>query len=266
MQPNATIYNLPLRGAVSRAIPALLVLSIGLAAGAGAAAAQEPPPAPDRWKTAAEFTLTDAGGNRDLTVLTTGLSLRHLRTELFAFELKLEARYGSAGDSTVVKNYKGTFTFDIGPRARWSPFLYSRAEHDPLRHLDVRINSGAGAKYRLYREESRGEAAVSLAMLHSYEALIARETPEPTASARWSLLLNGQRQLHEGVTLSHRTQYQPVFDEPGDYLLTLDTALKVLLSSHVALSISHEFNRDTTPAPDVGADDRLLKAGVIVEL
>ena len=231
-----------------------------------ASRAQTPEAKVDRWAAAAELTLTDTSGNQDLTVLTTGFSLRHRLTELFQFELQLQARYGANDHERAAESYRGTLNFDLTPAGTWSPFFFATAEHDPFKRLDVRVNSGAGAKYRIYKEKNGNDASVSLALLHSYEALKDEAAPATTQSARWSLRVKGQTRLREGVTLGHMTQYQPVYDQFGDYLLYLETNLKVLINSHVALSISHELNRDTTPAVGVGADDRLLKAGVIVEI
>lgn len=241
-----------------------LVLLLAVAAPARAQSSDDDD---DRWAAAAELTFTDAGGNQDLTVFTTGFTLRHLRVELFAFELKLEARYGSSGDERVSETYRGSINVDIGPQRRWTPFIYSRAERDPFRRLDARVSSGAGGKYRLYRGEKIGDASVSMALLHSYEAVAGTDSPaEVQQTARWSLQFDGRRILNDGVTLSHQALYQPIYDRPDDYLLTLDTGVKVLVTQRIALSITHEYSRDSTPAPGVGSDDRLLKAGIIVEL
>jgi putative salt-induced outer membrane protein len=247
-------------------LPAVIAFA-GLARPAPALA-QAQPQEVDRWQGTAEFTLTDASGNQDLRVLTTAFMVRHRIPDLLGLELRLQARYGSSEGERVAESYRGSLNLDLLPAGRWSPFVHSTAEHDPFRRLDVRINSGAGARYRLYRAGNRGEAAVSLAMLHSYESLMAT-TSSPgsqTEFARWSFQLTGRQQFGNGVTVTHSTHYQPVYDELGDYLLNIDTGLKVLLTRRVALSISHEFDRDSTPAAGVQRDDRLFKTGVLFEL
>lgn len=271
-------FSKPHRLVLHRAVAAAVLLSVlavsrpaAVQAQSGPAADQDTADAPstaekvDRWAAAAEFSMTATSGNQDMTVLATGFTLRHLRRELFDFQLKVQARYGSSGGEQVVENYHGTFNFDIGTRNRWSPFVYSTAEHDPFKRLDVRVNSGAGAKYRLYRAEQRGEASLSLAMLHSYEAL-STEGTTPENAARWSLRLNGSQKLRDGVTLSSQALYEPVVNDAGDFLFTLDAGLKVLVTQRIAVSITHEYNQDSTPAEGVGEIDRLLKAGIIIEL
>lgn len=231
-----------------------------------AAVQDEEPQDSPRWAGSTELTLTDASGNQRLTVFTTGFKLRHLRTEIYAFELEVQGRYGSSDGEQVAESYKGGITFDFTPQSRWSPFLHTEAEHDPFRRLDVRMNSGAGARFRVYREPSRGEVDLSVAMMHSYEAFAHESDGTQRNRARWNIRANGSRRVHEGVTLSHRTRYQPIVGETGDYLLTMETGLRVHLSRRIALSVSHEYNRDSTPPEDVHADDRLLKAGVQVDL
>lgn len=269
-------FRAPHRLVREQAVAAVVLLSV-LAVPRAAAAQSGPSADPvaddsaptekvDRWAAAAELSMTAASGNQEMTVVATSFTLRHLRQELFDFQLKLQARYGSSRGEQVVENYQGTFNFDIGPRHRWSPFIYSTAEHDPFKRLDIRVNSGAGAKYRLYRTEDRGEASLSLAMLHSYEALSSGTATPTKNTARWSVRLTGTRKLRDGVTLSSEALYEPVVDDVGDYLLTFDAGLKVLVTQHIALSVTHEYNQDTTPAEGVGEIDRLLKAGIIIEL
>lgn len=236
-----------------------------------AAVAAEPQPPIDRWAATAALTLTSASGNQDFTVLTTGFTLRHLQTDRFGFRADVQARYYSPGDAgagqttETFQSYKGSFNLDLSPFGRWSPFLYASAENDASRRLDARINGGIGAKYQLYDAAQQGNLGLSVAVLHSYEALDV-EAVEATNLQRWDVKLVGQKELREGVTLSHDTQYQPTFDRLRDYLLTTETAVKVMVNSHFALSVSHEYSRDVTPAPGVGRDDSLLTAGILVEL
>lgn len=219
-----------------------------------------------RWGASTELTLTDASGNQELTLLTTAFTLRHLRSEIFSMELNLQGRYGSSDGEQVAENYKGRLSLDLAPMRRWSPFLYSHAEHDPFRRLALRMSSGAGARYRLYREPNRGEASISLAMLHSYEAISPRESETVTNRARANFGLNGSYRVREGVTFTHRTEFQPIVDQVEDYHLTLESVLRIRVTNHVALTISHEYNRESMPATDIHPDDRLIKAGVQVEL
>lgn len=261
---------------------AMSVLLAGIAAvvSPGVAAAQDslatvetpaPQPPPDHWAAAAELTFTSASGNQEFTVLTTGFTLRHLQTERFGFKAQVEARYynpgnEAEGEETSFQSYKGSFSFDFNSSGRWSPFVFASGENNAAKRIDLRANGGAGAKYRVYNDGEQGTAEVSVALLQSYESLDAPTVDSPTRQGRWDVKVNGRREIRAGVVLSHETEYQPNFDEPADYLLAMETGVKVLLNRHLALSVSHEFNHDATPAPGVRRDDSLLTAGLLVEL
>lgn len=244
-----------------------IVLGTALTLGAAPAAASAQDDEPDAWGATAELSFTRATGNQRINVLTTAFQVTRRAVDMYGFELNMQARYGSSEDERLFENYKGELNLDMAPVSeRWSPFLYSTAERDRVNRLDMRVNSGAGAMYKLYRSDDRGEAALRVAMSYSYEAVRADEPLDPTQTALWSLRLNGRQQIRDGVTLTHSTHYQPVYDELSDYLLSVQTTLKVMVTSRVALSVSHEYDRDSVPPPDVGPTDELLKAGILVEL
>ena len=226
---------------------------------------QEPAPKPDRWRAAAELTLTDSRGNQDVRVFTTAFTLEHLQRELFKLVLKSQARYGRSEGHRVAENYRASLDVDLSPGARVAPFLHTNAERDPFKRLDLRMNSGAGARLRLYAGPESGNLSVSLGILHSFESA-STVLAGATQVARVNAQVQAMQKLTDDVTFSHQTQYQPVYGTMEDYLLTTNSSLRVLLTRRVALSVSHEFDRDSRPAQDVRRDDRLLKAGVLIEL
>lgn len=274
LSPNA--YSI--RGFRTRSLARLAVVLLALGAPVAPLAAQETPTdttaeavrAPvDPWTASVEFAFTAARGNRDFSVLTSEVVVGHTSGDLYDAELRLQARYGSTEGENLAKAYQGGIDIGLRPLGRWSPFIFSTAEHDESKLLDVRINSGAGAKYRLARADGRGEASVGIALLDSYEAL-AGELTEPEHLARFRLGLDARQELREGVSVLHTTRFEPDANAPDDYLLSVDTSMKVLLTSRVALSVSYEFDRDATPAVtetlEIDKNDHLLKAGVLVEL
>jgi len=230
-----------------------------------AAGKQEPAPKPDRWRAAAELTLTDSRGNQDVRIFTTAFTLEHRQRELFKLVLKSQARYGRSEGHRVAENYRASLDVDLSPGAPVAPFLHTNAERDPFKRLDLRMNSGAGARLRLYARPDTGNLSLSLGILHSYETTAAA-IDGVSQTARVNAQVQAMRKLTEDVMVSHQSQYQPVYGTIEDYLLTTNTSLRVLLTRRVALSVSHEFDRDSRPAQDVRRDDRLLKAGVLIEL
>lgn len=223
----------------------------------------------DPWTASVEFAFTAASGNQNFNVLTSEIVLGHTSGDLYDAELRLQARYGSTEGEKLAKAYQGGIDIGLRPLGHWSPYIFSTAEHDESKLLDVRVNSGAGAKYRLARADGRGEAAVGLALLDSYEVL-ATQLDQTNHIARFRLGLDARQELREGVSVLHTTRFEPQADALDNYLLSVDTTMKVLLTGRVALSVSYEFDRDATPAVaenvEIEKDDHLLKAGVLVQL
>lgn len=271
MRPIASRPFLRMFGSAGRLGAAVLMtVAPTAAAGEGHAQVEEQPAEADAWAATAGLSFTTTSGNQDLTVFTTGFGLEHRQVELFELTLNLRARYGSSDGETDVENYHGDMKLDLDPSSDWSPFLYTTAERDPTRRLDARLNSGAGGTYKLRRDDGRGRASVSLAVLHSYEA-IQREPSDPAPasphSARWSFQLDGRQDIREDVSINHKTSFEPVYDDFADHLLSLRTTFKVVVTSRLALSLSHQYDRDSTPASDgIETDDQLVQAGILVEL
>ncbi|MEN8375547.1 MAG: DUF481 domain-containing protein [Gemmatimonadota bacterium] len=233
--------------------------------------AQEAEEGPDRYKTVLDLAFTTTSGNQSVTLLTSDLGFTHLDPTAYRLEAKAGARFGRSDGETVAENYKGQLDFAFTPDADWSPFLFAELEHDPFRRLDVRSNSGGGARLRFWKSD-RGEASISGAVLYSYENF----APESGASelrfvateqhARLSWRGRIERDLSENVALEHTTFYQPVWDAFDDYLLDALTTVRVRVNSAIALTTAFRYLRDATPPSGVGRDDRLLTAGVSIEL
>ncbi|MEX2572327.1 MAG: DUF481 domain-containing protein [Gemmatimonadota bacterium] len=248
----------------------LLVLSL---VAASDTAAQED--SEDRWNIAAELSLTDQSGNRALRLLTGGVNLSHLQREDFRFDAAIQSRYGRSEDELVTLSHHASLGFDLRPTSSWSPFASVDAERDEFKRLDVRVSTGAGAKYTPRRTENDDETSISLALLHSYERISPPrpeegEPPvianaESSHNARWSLRARTSHQIREGITLRHTTFYQPLWDDVANYLLRSDTGMKILLTERLALSVDYQLKRDARPPPGVEPDDRLFKTGLIID-
>lgn len=232
------------------------------------AAAQEPvvEPKPEAWAATVDLAFSGASGNDRTVLLTSGFKISHLRTEHFELEWSGSVRYGRSEGHEVARNLKSGLKFDLLPAARWSPFLTINAERDPFRKLDLRSNSGAGVKYTFWRGDA-GSASISVAALHSYEDFTAASTAplETRQSARWSWRFKGGRALGERVRIENTTFYQPVWNRGGEYLLSMDSALRVPMSQRISVSLSHSYDRDSMAPDGVHRDDHLVKAGLTIE-
>ena len=227
----------------------------------------------DPWRMAAELSLTDQSGNRVLRLLTGGFEISHRPQDDYRLDASIQSRYGRSEGSLVTLSHQAGIALDLHPSTSWSPFLSVDAERDQFKRLDVRISSGAGAKYTFRGAGSGPETSISLALLHSFEQIAPSapdEDPEPDVlrerqhRARWSLRARTEHQLSEGLSVRHTSFFQPQWGVLANYLLRSDTGLKVLLTERLAMAVDYEFKRDARPPPGVGPDDRLFKTGLII--
>jgi hypothetical protein len=247
---------------IAAVLPLAILSSPALLAGQGVAAE----PKPDSWSAVVDLAFSGASGNDQTVLLTTGFKVAHLRTERFEMELSGSVRYGRSEGREVARNLKSGFKLDVLPAAQWSPFISVTGERDPFRKLDMRSNSGAGIKYAFWRAP-QGSASISGAVLHSYEDFISTaEAPiDSRHSARWSWRFKGNRSLGERIRVENTSLYQPVWDRSSEYLLSMDSAIRVPMTTRISLSLSHSYERDSMPQEGVRKDDHLVKAGLTIE-
>lgn len=233
---------------------------------AGPAAAQEAEDEPAAWTAEAGLTLQASGGNEDLAVFTATAAITHLETDVYELAGDARFRYGESEGERVAENLSGSLTMDFWPQAAWSPFLFASGEKDPIKKLDLRLNGGAGAK-RTFWQDGWSEVSTSAAILYSYENL---EIPDTVAgdgvteTARWSFRMRGRKELSEGSRLEQVVFFQPAWDRLEDYQLESVTKLRVALSEQLSFLTDFLYQRDNTPAPDVGPDDYSISVGLSV--
>lgn len=235
---------------------------------AGTATAQDLEPPAERWRIALDLAFTNLSGNESLTVLTTGARVTHLWTDRYKLETGAQARYGRSEGEVVARNLRGSLTFDFNPNGAWTPFVFATAEHDPLRQVQLRLNSGAGAKHTFWRRDGQGEASISLAALYSYEdytLTLGSAAEQWRANARWSWRFKGERRIGDATRVEQIMYYQPIWDRASDYLMAATSSLRVRISENIGLRVSYAYERDSTPLPDIRKDDHRVETGLSVE-
>jgi putative salt-induced outer membrane protein YdiY len=231
---------------------------------APAEAAPEPAEEPDRWAASVDLGFASSSGNSDLTSLTTGLRLKHLQTRLFKLEWSVAFRYGESQGTVVARSLQSKLDFDVGPSARVAPFVFVSAERDPFRKLDLRARTGSGVKYTFYRE-TPGEASVRVAAQYSRENFTSAAAQSPRTDGAWSMELKGNRGLGDNVRLENTTTFTPVFDDFADHNLDVASKISSRITKHLALTLSHAYGYDSTPAEGVGRTDQRFQAGLTID-
>jgi len=221
------------------------------------------PEEPERWSGEVGLSVNGSGGNENLTVITSELRLTHLLTERYELDFQGRVRYGRSEGTEVARSTRASINAELHPGAAWSPFLFATAEHDPFRRLEVRLNSGAGAKHTFWRD-GWNDVSLSGAVLYSHQRL---EVPDTVGSgitntARWSWRGRARRQIQEGTRVEQVIFYQPEWNQLYDYLLEARTSGRMALSQSLALISTFLYQRNSIPAPDVAPDDWSITVGL----
>lgn len=218
---------------------------------------------PEHWAAEVGFSLNTSGGNEQLTVLTSQVGLSHLETSSYEASIGGRLRYGRSEGEKVAQNLRGNTTLDLWPESRFTPFLFATAENDPFKKLRARLNSGSGVKQTYWRD-GWSEVSASGALLYSYENI---RVDEPLGArvkhnARWSWRSRARKQIGDGRRVEHVIFFQPVWDQLGDYLLESETSARWSLTRTLAFTTTLLYERDSTPAEGVGANDWSLAVGL----
>lgn len=218
----------------------------------------------DRWAAALDLGFASSSGNSDLVSLTTGVRVKHLQTRHFKLEWSFGFRYGESQGTVVARNLQSKLDFDVGPAARVAPFIFASAERDPFRKLDLRARTGSGVKYTFYRENP-GEASVRIAAQYSRESFTRSAAQDPRNDGAWSMEFKGNRGLGDSVKLENTTTFTPVFDDFADHNLDVASKVSSRISKHLALTLTHAYGYDSTPADGVGRTDQRFQAGLTID-
>lgn len=218
---------------------------------------------PDRWAAAVDFGFNASTGNTRLMLLTTGFRLRHRETENFKLEWGVSYRYGESRGVVVARSIQTNVSFDFNPKAQWSPYAFATVERDPFRRLDLRSNTGSGVTHSFHRGAS-GDFSVSAAALYSHEGFTIASQPDRD-DARWNVQTRGSQKIGNTVRVENSFFYKPVWNERTDYNIQSVTKLSSKITQHLAMTLSHEYLKDSTPPEGVRQEDQRVQAGLTFE-
>ena len=218
--------------------------------------AQEPEE--DRWQGQLELGFNGASGNSSFSVLRTGASFKHLRTDVAEFEWAALLRYGRSDDRTISNDMRTSLKFDWRPQADFSPFVFVLANRDLIRKLDAKVDGGLGAKWTFYRGE-QNKMSFSLAGVWNYENFDlapGSEGPQSKGSLRASARIKYDHTFSSGAKFTHIIFWQPDVSDLGDYDVEMTNSLNTTLLSRLSLGVEHEYLHDAVPQPGVRRSDQ----------
>jgi hypothetical protein len=250
---------------------ACLALALLAAATRGAAQTAAPAPAPPQappprqpWRLGTELAFTDISGNRQLQLFQSTIIVARQMPETFNFNLKLEGQYGESNHQEAAKSAAAHIRLDWTPHALVSPFLGLDVEYDHVRLINARVSGGVGVNLNLsYRDPTR--ATVAFGLIEEYVNYAAPTVPSEVNDTRLHARLAVVHILRPGVQIEINGKYQPATDRLWDYLLKVDGAIRVALTTKLAWRTAYTWNRASAPAAGVRPDDRTLTTGLLIQ-
>jgi len=251
-------------GCLALALPSVATRGAAQTAAAPATAPPQAPPQRQPWRLGTELAFTDISGNRQLQLFQSTIAVARQSPETFNFDFKLEGRYGESNHQEAAKSAAAHIRLDWTSHALVSPFLGLDVEYDHVRKIDARVSGGVGVNFNLsYRDPTRATIAVGL--IEEYVNYAAPTVPSEANDTRFHARLAVVQILRLGVQVELNAKYQPATDRLWDYLLKVDGALRVALTTKLAWRTAYTWNRASTPASGVLPDDRTLTTGLLIQ-
>ena len=231
------------------ALALALVASGGGVWAPGSAHAQDE--AERNWTLEAELGGTVFFGNKPQSQFT---SKTEFELVLASFELgtEIEFTYGISENKkgeTVVsrRNWNVDHALDFRPEALWRPFLSGAVQSNYQKKIDARYQAGVGLKYD-QQENRNNRVEFSVAVLgEKTDVRPSAGSIDEGSRARWSSHARIRRTFFEEDRLGIDVQgeYQPVFDEVGNYTWEAAGSLTLNLTELVGLRMSTKLEYDS---------------------
>ena len=156
-------------------------------------------------------------------------------------------------DDVVSRNFIYLF-----PKSSFYPYLMIWLERNFRRGIDFRYQSGVGASYVLFTEQSY-RLKLSLTLTREKSTFKTRLT---LATTRLTTRLLGKHILFDGaLRLRYELWIQPSLEDSKNLRSHADGVLEVPLSKHLSLLLSLNFTRESIVLPGVRENDALLLFG-----
>jgi hypothetical protein len=186
-------------------------------------------------------------------------------------ELRSDVRYSYSDIATATqpqtvnrRNWLASLSIDQRPFALFSPFFFVSIEASEEQRIERRINAGLGAKYTVQRD-ARGESSISAAWLAEDTRATEGSPPTPQARlVRWSVRVRLRRNLDERLSVTHETNYRPIFGTEGQFTFVANTVLgyRVAGATRITLSYLHAYDSEAIARGATQNSDGQVQFGV----
>lgn len=205
-----------------------------------------------------------ASGNSEISSLNLTLSISHKKDKL-EIESGGELDYKLANKEKAANNGRTFFKIDYDLNQYISPFYFGESSYDEMQKLDLRLNSGLGAKYTFLKNKDL-DLSLSEAVLYEYEQFSSGLNEE--RNIRSSLRLKFKKRVLKEAKYLFVIFHQPSFsDFRNDYRIYVKTSLSVPLHNNLVFIKIGLINKyDHLPVAEVKRNDLSLITSLEINL
>lgn len=193
-----------------------------------------------------------ASGNNDVKAADAKASL-NVRTDLTRLSLSGSWAYAETEGELSARNAAGDIQLDYFPTGEGTFFLTSFSLlRDDFRDLNLRSIFGAGIGYQIF-EQPDLDIFLSTGISYVDEQFDEGGDDHGTSvhfstSAEWTI-------VEDLLTLIHKGELLPSFEDQDDLIINLDTSLRLKLLHGIFASFGVVWDYDNTPADGQDRDD-----------
>lgn len=163
------------------------------------------------------------------------------------------------GNANLIFSKKTDLVFNGFGHLRYNRILnkwltgeaFSQAQFDRVLLIKLRWLTGAGPRFKLYKDEKAGLFLGTLAM---YEYEEEKETGIIRRDWRASIYLSARWELTDNFTIAHITYYQPLFAEPSDFRVSTSTSLEFGITKALTFKSAFNLMYDSNPVETAEQD------------
>jgi len=172
----------------------------------------------------------------------------------------LRYSYGKSGNTLSADRMDGTLKsdLDVGQNREWFLYGLGGAGYDEVRKIDYQYEIGPGVGRHLL---TRTNMALNAEAGFSFQ-----EQNFSNASRRNELRLRLAEdffwKLNSKVSLEHKAEIQPAFDDPADYRFRFEATISYSLFNNVSWNVTLIDLYDSKPTAGVSNNDLQIRSGI----
>ncbi len=211
-----------------------------------------------KFNNESEVSLMKTGGNSDSA--TYGLKSKSdytLDKNLFAFAAAYN--FAESNEVTSTENWKFGVKYNRELFTSLGLYLGELVESDRFTGFDKRYNSDLGLFYSFFKSD-KTELKAELGYRYTIEEDLIGESEN---YSKMRLFSEYSLALNENVKFKYWLEYVPNLTESGQYQLSMEPVVEVVLAKELFFKVSYEWKYENTPVAGKSKQDYAFKTSLL---